>query len=118
MNVELLLKVKEAIQAVPEKYDQSAFCGTAYCIAGYAVAIAEPRLWAAAQNKGFDGEQSVWHAAAELLDMPEEEYESLTDPACCWPEPFATKYMLADSDTDRAAAACGVIDYFIARGER
>jgi hypothetical protein len=39
MNIDLMLKVADYIEANPDEYDQRNWCGTECCIAGHAVAL-------------------------------------------------------------------------------
>lgn len=116
MNVELLLKVKEAILAQPEMYDQDEFCESAHCIAGFAVAIAEPQTWRLLKEKA-DGPMQVSYAARRLLDVPDRfNWQSLCGHAWQWPAPFDDQYAVAESSLSRAQVAAARIDHFIATG--
>jgi hypothetical protein len=115
MNVELLLKVKAAILAHPETYIQSQFCGTAFCIGGHAVAIARPDVWKSLVL--HDDAGTINSIAKYLLDMDEEAYDSMTDVARYWPEPFCDNYWAAKNDPiARAKVAASIIDHYIGVG--
>lgn len=116
MNVELLLKVKEAILAHPEEYNQSSFCGTAFCIAGWAVKIAHPEVFESV-NK-IDAENLVYEKARDLLNMGFFDFEEMTDPAGCWPPELREPYSRAETAVERAAAGAAAIDYYIERGSK
>lgn len=121
MNVELLLKVKEAILADPKTYDQENWCGTACCIAGHAVAIAQPSLYLGARDGMGGGAAIVYDAANLALDLYGYEFDKLCASGDNWPEPFASEYCEADAAGDagqRAAVAARRIDHFIATDGR
>jgi hypothetical protein len=86
-NLSLLRRVRARILAHPERYDQSTFCGTAYCIAGHAImeggtkeqqklfrrqikAYAERRDW-------YEDEIEVDFEARKLLRLTPQQSERL-----------------------------------------
>lgn len=122
MNTELLLKVKTAILADPEKFDMESFydvnadtaCGTTACICGHAIFEAGriDSLEAGYGREGYSDEDE----GGELL--------GLTNPTArrlfyCkrWPDYFYDRYVNARFDEDRsemAKVAAERIDHFIA----
>lgn len=110
MNVNLLLQVREEILMYPHTYNQSDFCGTAHCIGGHAVAIADPRFWNEWRNNN-DGPQKITARAEELIKHPS--YGGLCGFACDWPEEWADRYDDATCNKERAQVAADVIIDFI-----
>jgi hypothetical protein len=118
MNIERLLRIKAAILAEPKKFEMRYFfvrdeespCGTAACIAGFAIAdrlkadtLAGARTLAEASDFDYweQGQLSLgldWNQARRLFDEHH------------WPEQFAYR---GDTAESRAQAAAERIDYFI-----
>ena len=137
MNKTLLLKVKAAILAKPERFDMDNWCGTSHCIAGHAAVIAgwlKPnaayeflrRSWTPSANaKADDCDPDVVasdgsHSAepfARLLRLDEDQAERLFYSEE-WPTPFAEAYKNATGPGARAGIAADRIDHFIATDGR
>lgn len=133
MNIELLLKVKEQILREPRQFNMEHYfftyeegyepdteeekipnCGTAACIAGWAIAIAyqqNPRE--ANQNlNSYAGP-----IARDLLELHYMQSERLFH-TCDWPKRFKDEYFSANTNQERAEVAARRIDHFIAtKGE-
>lgn len=127
MNVELLQKVKAAILAKPETYRQSSWCGTAHCIAGHAVAIAKPEVFAEAQRlearQSFcEADDLIRNTASRLLKLGGQKstaWKSLCHSAADWPEKFSDRYSRCNTPKHRARIAADRIDSFIeSKGKR
>lgn len=118
MNVELLQKVKAAILAKPQTYRQVYWCGTEHCIAGHAVAIAQPKTWARALKLDASGDDRacdlVEKAARKLLRLDNEKFWRLCGGAGDWPSGFAERYFMRKTKRGKAAVAASYIDAFIA----
>ncbi len=153
LNIELLTKVRDKIATTPEAYDQSVYgriskeapCGTAACIAGWTVLLADAMpvtevqkangaAWAKEQNENREvvGNllNEVPRIAAELLGLTdneknilfigepegdESEYDDERDGG--WPEPFATDWAEANGQREQAQVAVAYLDHIIATGE-
>lgn len=84
VNVPLLRKVLEHITEHPEEWDQTVWarptaCGTAYCVAGWAVTMAGLTVdMERLNNAGYRGTltdgRPVWDAAAALLGVPKVDF--------------------------------------------
>ena len=145
-NDALWTKVKAAILAHPERYDQSSFCGTACCIAGHVVAQAGLPLqqvtyqdpwghatklkrtsWREVFQKnlqdydilidGYEYAGEFAKAAADALGLDWYDVHALFGSAECWPGTFKDAYINAQTPLDRAKVAVARIDYFRMVGE-
>jgi len=118
MNVELLLKVKEAILAKPGSYGQDCFCGTRHCIAGTAVEIARPWRGPEVNNNrpGAHAEREVAQLGRYLLGLDAGQSSRLTCEASEWPQPFCDDYFEYEAPEAQAKVAAARIDHFIATG--
>ena len=108
MNVRLLRKVQRAIVANPEEYDQSSYCGTACCIAGWAVRLNDK---ISSLNGRWPGEVSA--EAKSLLKLDTDQYERLCAFASGWPDKYAVAYYSAETKKKRARVAFLRINHFI-----
>lgn len=113
MNIALLLETKQAILDHPESYEQDHFCGSKHCIAGFVVSVGDPELFRFAQQTRNDG--AIYVRSRTLLSMDNMDFEEMTDPACCWPDPLRLQYESANTDAERAKAAAAAIDYYITK---
>lgn len=148
LNTELLQRVRDKIAATPESYDQevygrpetSAPCGTAACIAGWTVVLADEipmervRLanadyWNSHKDKATrDLFDLVPNMAARLLGLNADEQEAMftAEPEGAddeysdereggWPEPFASQW--AEGEIPRHEIAVAYIDECLKRGK-
>lgn len=90
MNKKLMLEVAKRIEEDPTSYDQSSFCGTAFCVAGHAMMAAG---YMQSGSKTGDGDfvkdgHFEWadEKATELLCLTQDESDELFDES--W-RPFA-----------------------------
>ena len=132
MNKTLLLRVRAAILAEPEKFDMSDYfkksdsspCGTAACIAGWSIAIS--KRWKRLSN-GYPlystdtttlglSHWPAWLEAVKLLKINDEQAGKLFM-AHAWPEPFRSSFALRKTNKHKARIAARRIDHFIATGE-
>lgn len=133
MNTELLLKVKAKILAEPKQFFMHEFftdhvvgidtipnCGTAACIAGWAVTIARNENPEETRKYLYQSPNNLctWLEAQKALDITKEQESKLfyTDN---WPSEYDAAYNQAwqDEDFEEAAkVAANRIDYFIAHG--
>ena len=119
MNVELLLKVKEAILADPSRYDQETICASKCCIAGHAVAIAAPEAWRSFIELGTSiGGPLIAKKAKQLLGLSDARYERLCGYSSQWPKTFANKYEGSRNDRERAQIGAARIVHFIANASK
>lgn len=131
INVELLERVRDKVRAAPEAYDQTTYrrtepaapCGTAACIAGWAVTLSGEPLTETANRCVCDDPlclrgTSVAEDARRLLGLLPEEASVLfrAAPARTWPEPFGTLYGLAKSPQARAEVAASYLNWIIEHG--
>lgn len=120
MNVELLQKVKAAILAKPEEYNQYEWCGTAQCIAGHAVALALPEEYADAVKDGHDEVTLlVLNRKGEVLGFSEDDNEDWYRSyrlfySDHWPPNLEGRYDNAKTPKERAQIGAERIDLFIA----
>lgn len=118
LNIDLLQKVKAAILAEPEHFDMSWWtqendCGTAGCIAGWAVALAGGKSLGLVHARRLAGH--IAQEARDSLQISQEESNKLFLGEY-WPEPFRSRY--TDAKSKRwASIAADRIDHFIATGE-
>ena len=141
MNVAKLLAVKRQILKVPSQFGMTRYfftdvnhfnnkyelkrekipnCGTAGCIAGWAVALEEFQGSPAEAYKAYS--RSPHRRAQFLLDLTEIEAERLfyLTPSAheSWPPQFREAYQAAKRLRDRARVAARRIDHFIKTGGR
>jgi hypothetical protein len=121
MNVELLLKVKQAILEEPRRFDMAEWssedvygkakipnCGTTCCMSGWATAI---------YNRD-NGARFGYPDGEDVLDISSEQGDRLFF-LSQWPSPFHIAYKKAMRNRDNhgmAQAAADRIDYFIETG--
>lgn len=121
MNVQLLREIQVEILAKPDAFRMDVWtCGTAHCIAGWALhltgqRIADMRAPTALQTTE-DG-RLVQHAACDALQIDEDEGGVLFN-TCKWPDYFRNELEDDDGDpiSDRqklAKVAAERIDFFI-----
>lgn len=146
LNIELFKKVREKIATTPEAYDQSVFgrpepdapCGTAGCIAGWAMVLSatlsaeEIQLANVAADSNNVMIDLVRDRATEVLGLSDAEADTLfqADPGGewddydetgndvyveSWPEPFAEQWRKGSSDRDQIAIA--YLDHIIETGK-
>jgi hypothetical protein len=96
-------------------------CGTAACIAGYAVILtkAKPKSWKAGPwKKAVDyvveefGDEWIGNVAEEVLDLSRDQADRLFDPNR-WPVKFYRSYCDASTPEGMAQAAIRRIEHFI-----
>lgn len=106
MNVKLLREIKQQILKEPKLYDQDHVtvrkeCGTAHCIAGWAMMLS----------------RSISSFPGASLDITTEQYSRLAGRAmmgtCDWPKKYAEAYKKARTPQGRARVAAQRIDCFI-----
>lgn len=139
-NISLLRKIQKAILKYPNQFnmgwwfqecdsqgDPAGRCGTAACIAGWAVALSRQfngKKLNVVKNKTWDASEK----AAELLKIPVERiwppggsvFGSSKHPLFFteqWPVRFRRQYKNAISAKEAAKAASDRIDYFIKTGK-
>lgn len=120
INVELLEQVKAHILAEPRRYHQAVIgteserspCGTAACLFGWAGFLSgEVTLQELARIGRYDGEDFMDRVQQHLGFNDAE-----ADIVACrygerWPEPFKTRFSVAESDGDKAGQARAAADY-------
>lgn len=126
MNVELLKKIKIQILKEPLQFDMGKWftlapgipnCGTAACIAGWAVALHEGITPEAARQSKHAHAAFFISGARKALDIS----TSMSDRIFFdgyWPEPFCARHQKARSPQERAQVAADYIDHLIAEYER
>jgi hypothetical protein len=119
MNVELMNKVADAIEAHPEAYDQSTFCGTPCCYVGHAEIIVFGRdvYQKHVESMGSPGPHDFVASGIDLFGITRDQAEALIGFGDSWPEPFASKYTAAVAGRDaegRASAGAARLRHFIA----
>lgn len=96
LNIELLLKVREAILREPDSYDQNTFgdidhaapCGTVCCIAGHTLIEAgEETMVTLLLNEKWE----IAERAQAVLGLTLAQRHRLFHPSALWPEPFASQ---------------------------
>jgi hypothetical protein len=129
MNTELLLKIKAQILKEPRQFLMSGFfdqyldpvnsdleddvatnCGTACCIAGWAVTIGKEYK---NPKEAYENSRLLSNTAAEarlLLGIKGEDWLFHTDQ---WPSQFEDRWDEAKSHEEQAQIAGEVIDYYI-----
>jgi hypothetical protein len=122
MNIKLLNQIKEAITNEPRQFVMENFfyvdehipnCGTACCIAGWAIAIhnncnpVTAHSIAAKKLNYYDAQ------AEEILNIPIDLGRSLFYIER-WPMQFNYRWRFATDAVERAKIACDRIDHFIA----
>lgn len=103
MNIPLLEKIKETILRDPTDFDMASYCGSACCIAGWAVRIQYP-------TRDFDRDLAE---RALQLNCKESDRLFHTD---MWPSGFRARYFgfsYPVNPNQRAEIACERIDHFI-----
>lgn len=132
INKELLQKVRDHILEEPRRYNQETYfteetdapCGTAACIAGWAVLLGqgEPsRAPCPCDDSDCMGLPMWRRDAVGLLGLNQMEASVLFNASAYhWPEPFRTRFQMASAVEDaveRARAAADYIDWIIANGK-
>lgn len=130
MNVEMLTEIKARILAEPDAFRMDTWtCGTAHCIAGWALRLAdmpvinaEAQPWLQLTTNGDEPGQ----AAADVLglsmdyDGDDDDFDDNVSEAgrlfhvTHWPEDLQERYEDATSRSERAQVAAKRIDRFIA----
>lgn len=125
MNTKLLLEIKQDILEHPKRFrmdkfvvaiDSIAPCGTAACIAGFAVIRNQERWWrgwAKTGRKLINKGENVQILAGQLLGLDEEQEERLFFTEY-WPDKFREAYGMAETREHSAEIAAQRIDHFIA----
>jgi hypothetical protein len=125
INKELFEKVKQHILTDPRRYNQRRFgevsddapCGTACCIAGWAIVLSGGATHKDAQLD-FEHRLDAFDTGAALLGLSDEEAEAVF---CAygedWPEPFKTDFSEATNRHGKAKAAAAYIDHIIKTGK-
>lgn len=130
MNVELLLKVKEAILNNPEGFQMGKYfkqpennkirdyglewetrCGTACCIGGHAISLSGTER-PLREEKYIPGE--IYEIAKRALGLTDEQAGKLFYTAH-WPVDLYREFSYSKSITKRAQIAAEVIDRFIVK---
>jgi hypothetical protein len=117
MNKELLLKVKEQILREPRQFQMDAFftardadtpnCGTAACIAGWAIAIHLAKQPSRARRE-LVGDYATY--ASEILGHNADRLFYLDE----WPDHLYERWLKSESTDECAQIAAEAIDDFIA----
>lgn len=138
LNIKLFKKIREKIATTPEAYDQGAWgrreetapCGTAACVAGWACAlsgVATTEELAVART-GIVRAGWIADIAATRLGLEDDEAavlfnprpadEDLSDEYAPWPEPFASQWRSARKDVlKESRAAVAYLDHIIETGK-
>lgn len=128
MNRNLLIQVRDTIAQRPgqflmrtffshqtEQQNPAAECGTACCIAGWAITLkgefATPMD--AYDHYNESSSSNLWYAGRYALDLTDEQASRLFE-AGNWPAPFSGQFHHAQSDEETAAIAVKRIDHFLA----
>lgn len=132
MNVELLRKVQAEILKEPRRFrmdkwvnldavgvgDSDPPCGTAACIGGYAVILAQGEVdhvedWKKrAEDLWGHGGSFAGVTARQQLELTSQEAERLFY-INGWPDEYANQYVGTINPAKRARIACDRIDHFI-----
>lgn len=104
----LLEKVKIAVTAAPEKYNQGSYCGSACCIAGWIHLIEKgPKAHAKALNR------SVVDIACKSLGLTEGNFPWLFAADFSGCQSISKQYLEANGPKEEAAVACKAIDRYM-----
>jgi hypothetical protein len=123
MNIKLLNQVAEAILDEPTKFDMKWWtspsdtspCGTAACIAGFAVAIKrEFKTMRDMRRHHHSGKVNIRTAAIKHLGIKDADEECRLFGAGYWPIEFKFPYHEARTPEERADVAFWRIQHFIA----
>lgn len=129
LNKDLIRKMIERIEIMPETYDQNTFCssagstlgrpkpicGTVACLAGEAIICAAPDAAmgvAKLRQIDHDAKIAIDEYAANLMGIDEEIAERLFmnwDDEDGWPEPYRSQWIQARTYEGEAAAAVGLL---------
>ena len=107
VNVDLLLKVRDHILADPEHFLMRSFvektdCGTACCIAGWAVALSDP----GGTDVLLDWDNTrIYDSAVNLLGVSDGLFFT-----AAWPSQFSSAYRRARIRGDEAGMARAAVD--------
>lgn len=130
MNIPLLKRVKQAILKRPGQFEMGSFfssvlifdegrkeipashCGTAACIAGWAVHIEEGKKRIEATRSDHADAGDVEDVAIDLLMLSESQTSRLFYNHY-WPDPFPFEYNAAKTPLARAKVAAARISHFI-----
>lgn len=111
MNTKLLRRVRAKILRNPKELNMGRFfCGSAACIAGWAICLSDkksPRTARAKEHGVID------HKASMLLGISWIDDSAKLFFVSHWPRKFSRAYDSARSHTARAKVAAKRIDYFI-----
>lgn len=125
MNKEVVRKMIERLEAVPQSFDQSAYwiyedgeapCGTVACLGGEAVICAAPTLEEGIaevffiKSTGGPG-TSVPERADQILGLENQKHAIYASDAGGWPDPYGARYREARINSGRKAAAAVVVSY-------
>ena len=115
MNVPLLIPIKEKILTEPENFQMPDWeCGTAYCIAGWAVKLSGQEKLIERNKEGLALNYSI--VAKDVLGLNTANYWDLFD-ASHWYR-LGVAYDHDDSPEERANAGALAIDAFIKRYDK
>lgn len=115
MNKPLLREVKAAILAQPDAFRMDTWsCGTAHCIAGWALLLRDIPL--VADGWLTASEEPTGDVAQELLEITRlQRYALFSNHR--WPYSFQRRYLCAETHRERAQVAAERIDHFLKTGE-
>lgn len=130
-TVRIVRAMQRAILAEPKLYDQgiapaffeayngfksdlAATCGTACCLAGWAVWASNPDRKSYTQAVKKAAESDSWEmAGAAAIGVTRAKISNLFTIGECWPEPFGSDFSSSRSDLARAQVAVRRLDYFL-----
>lgn len=127
INKTLFRKVRNKILKNPEAYDQSTFvresdqapCGTAACIFGWAVLLAEKiAIDDALEDEEENEGDGIFREAISVLGLSRDEGLVVANYAGMgWPEPYGSSFRTAYKKDERARIAADYINYIIRTGK-
>lgn len=126
MNVKLLKQIRKAILNQPRQFDMRGWfvtsantpnCGTAACIAGWAIALSNNMNPLAAEDYAYNTSQTIPILARKLLQMPLGRSDIIFH-SYLWPEPFCADFHKARSHKARASVAAKFLTHLIKQYER
>lgn len=119
MNTELLMEVRQRILDEPRQFDMDVFfeshadipnCGTAACIAGWAIALSEKTTPKEAKNRNFSLDYEILAVRALRIDFHQANRLFYVG---TWPAEFQSRFRMSVESDERAQVAAERIDHFI-----
>lgn len=126
INKTLLRKVRNHILAEPRRYNQGRFgraddnapCGTACCIAGWAIVLSGKASLEDARDDFETLDEDAQGLGAKLLGLSYNESNVVFDgDANDWPQQFNTAFHVSDDKAAQARVAADYINHIIKTGK-